>query len=225
MEELQELYQTRRPTGSTLLRTSTTSKLRHSQQQRRDRYHRQGMDETTAESRAVDTATTVMAVTQWFTWITEVEMHQTLRQQLEHPNAQYHLHLEATYTAQLQQHQAEEAAADNGRSPDNDMYTPAVDPHTTEPIIDIMERDVPIVADQQDQHAIPSDEAVYQPQASSPQRPPRRLSARNTCNYCEKEVHQCPLRYEQPYGKREGVAISTSGLPGAGRGLFGIRPH
>jgi hypothetical protein len=94
----------------------------------------------------------------------------------------------------------------------------------TEPIMEIMERDVPIVADQPDQHAIPSDEAVHQPQASSPQRPPRRLSARNTCNYCEEEVHQCPLRYEQPYGKREGVAISTSGLPGAGRGLFGIRP-
>ena len=32
------------------------------------------------------------------------------------------------------------------------------------------------------------------------------------------------IRYEQPYGKREGVAISASGLPGAGRGLFGIRP-
>jgi hypothetical protein len=30
--------------------------------------------------------------------------------------------------------------------------------------------------------------------------------------------------YEQPYGKREGVAISKSGLLRAGRGLFGIRP-
>ena len=101
MEEIQELQQAQRKTGSTLLRTLTASKLRHRQQQRSDRYHRQGMDETTEESRAADTVTTVTAVTQWLTWITEVEMHQPLWQQLEHPNAQYHLHLEATYIAQL----------------------------------------------------------------------------------------------------------------------------
>ena len=82
----------------------------------------------------------------------------------------------------------------------------------------------PTLADQQDQHAKPSEETIQQQQAPSPQRPPRRLSVRTTRNYCEEEVYQCPLRYEQPYGKREGVAISTSGLPGAGRGLFGIRP-
>ena len=183
------------------------------------------MDETPEESRAVDTDTTVTVVTQWLTWITEMEMHQTLRQQLEHPNAQYHLHLEATYTAQLQQHHAEKVVPDGGRGPDNDMYLPAFSPNRMETITDIMERVVPTIADPPDQHAITTDEAVHQPQASSPQRPPRRLSARHTRNYCEEEVHQCPLRYEQPYGKREGVAISTSGLPGAGRGLFGIRPH
>ena len=72
------------------------------------------MDETAEELRAAETETTVKAVTQWLTWITDVEMHQTLRQQLEHPNEQYHLHLEATYTAQLQHHQAEESAADGG---------------------------------------------------------------------------------------------------------------
>ena len=64
MEEIQELHQARRQTGSTLLRTITTSKLRQRQQQRRDRYHRQGMDETLEESRAADTVTTVTAVTQ-----------------------------------------------------------------------------------------------------------------------------------------------------------------
>ena len=101
-EEIQDLQQAQQQTGSTLLRTLTASKLRHRQQQRSDRYHRQGMDETTEESRAADTVTTVTAVTQWLTWITEVEMHQPLWQQLEHPNAQYHLHLEATYIAQLQ---------------------------------------------------------------------------------------------------------------------------
>ena len=169
MEEIQELHQARRQTGSTLLRTLHTSKLRQRQQQRSDRYHRQGMDETPEESRAVDTVTTVTAVTQWLTWITEMEMHQTLRQQLEHPNAQYHLHLEATYTAQHQQHQAEEAAADGGRSPDNDMYMPAVSPNQMEPVTNIMERVVPIIADPPDQRAITTDEAVHQPQASSPQ--------------------------------------------------------
>jgi hypothetical protein len=169
MEEIQELHKARRQKGSTLLRTLTTSKLCQRQQQRSDRYHRQGMDETTEELRAVDTATTVTAITQWLTWITEMEIHQTVRQQLEHPNAQYHLHLEATYTAQLQQHQAEEAAADGGRNPDNDMYMPAVSSNLMEPIIDIMERVVPIIAIQPDHHAITTDEAVHQPQASSPQ--------------------------------------------------------
>ena len=82
--------------------------------------------------------------------------------------------------------------------------------------IDITERVGSIIADQQDQHDIRTDPA--------PQRPPRRPSVRHARNYCEEEVYQCPLRYEQPYGKREGVAISASGLPSAGRGLFGIRP-
>ena len=42
LEEIQDLHQTQRLTGSTLLRTLSTSKLRHRQQQRSDRYHRQG---------------------------------------------------------------------------------------------------------------------------------------------------------------------------------------
>ena len=87
------------------------------------------------------------------------------------------------------------------------------------------ERAGPTLADQQDQHANTPDETIQQQQAASPQRPPRRLCVRTARNYCEEEVYQCPLRYEQPYGKREGVAISASGLPGAGRRLFGIRPY
>ena len=119
------------------------------------------IDETTEESRAVETVTTVTAVTQWLTWITDVEMHQPLWQQVEHPNAQYHLHLEATYTAQFQPHQEEEeAAADGGRSPDHDTYMPATGPNLAEPGIDIMERVVPIIADQQDYHATTPDEAI-----------------------------------------------------------------
>ena len=122
MEEIQELQQAQRRAGSTLLRTLTACKLRHRQQHRSDRSHRQGMNETTEESKATDTETTVTAVTQWLTWITEMERHQPLWQQLEHPNEQYHLHLEATYLAQLQQHQEEEVATDGDRGSDHDMY-------------------------------------------------------------------------------------------------------
>ena len=85
-------------------------------------------------------------------------------------------------------------------------------------------QDEPIITAQQDHYATTPEEVIQQPQASAPQRPPRRLSTRHVDNYCEEEVHQYPRQYEQPYGNREGVAISTSGLPGAGRGLFGIRP-
>ena len=114
-----------------------------------------------------------------------------------------------------------EAATDGDRGSDHDMY---MSDTLVESDLNIRERAGPTLGDQQDQHANTSDETIQQQQATSPQRPPRRLSVRTTRNYCEEEGYQCPLRYEQPYGKREGVAISTSGLPGAGRGLFGIRP-
>ena len=163
------------------------------------------MDETTEESKAAAPETTVKAVTQCLTWITEVEMHQTLRQQLEHPNEQYHLHLEATYTAQLQHHQDEESAADGDMIPVTDSHMTAAGPNMADPGIAILDRAEPITADQ-DHHANTPDDAVHQPRDSSPQRPPRRISTGNARNYCEEEVHQCPIRYEQPYGKREGVA-------------------
>ena len=148
MEKIQELHQAQRWTGSTLLRTLNTSKLRHRQQQRSDRHHR-----SQEQSRAAATVTTVKAVTQWLTWITEMEMHQTLRQQLDHPNEQYRLHLEATYTEQLKHHQDEESAADGGIIPGNDTRTTAAGPNLADPGIDILDRAEPIIADQQDHHA------------------------------------------------------------------------
>ena len=150
MEEIQELQQAQRRTESTLLRTLTASKLRHRQQQRSDSSHRQGMDETTEESKATDTETTMTVVTQWLTWITEVERHQPLWQQLEHPNEQYHLHLEDTYLAQLQQHQEDEAATDGDRSSDHDMYMSDTGSNLAESELNIMERAGPTLADQQD---------------------------------------------------------------------------
>ena len=54
-----------------------------------------------------------------------------------------------TYTAQLQQHQDEKSAADGGWSPENDTFMQATGPKLAEPGIDIPERVVPIMADQQ----------------------------------------------------------------------------
>ena len=85
----------------------------------------------------MDTVTTVEAVTQWLTWITEVERQQPLWQQLEHPNEQYHLHLEATYLAQLTQYHEEEAAAEGGGSTDQDTHMPDAGHNLAESGIDI----------------------------------------------------------------------------------------
>ena len=46
---------------------------------------------------------------------------------------------------------------------------PATGPNLAESGIDIMKRVAPIIADQQDHHAITPDEAIHQLQASSPQ--------------------------------------------------------
>ena len=183
------------------------------------------MDETVEESRAAATVTTVKAVTQWLTWITEVEMHQTLWQQLEHPNEQYHLHLEATYAAQLQHNQDEGSEAGYDMIPATDPHMTAAGPNTADPGTAILETAKPTTTAQQDYQADTPDDVVHQQWDPSQQRPPHRTSTGNTRNYCKEEIHQCSFRYEKPYGKREGVAISKSGLPGAGRGLFGIRPR
>ena len=183
------------------------------------------MDETTEESKTEDTVTTVKAVTQWLTWITAEEMHQTLRQQLEHANEQYYLHLDATYTAQHQHHQDEESAADSDMIPVTDSHMAAAGPNMADRDIAILDRTEPITTAQLDPPATTPDDAVHHQRDSTPQRPTRRTSTGNARNYCEEEIHHRPIRYEQPYGKREGVAISNSGLPGAGRCLFGIRPR
>ena len=137
-------------------------------------------------------------------------------------------HLQATYEAHTSRPEGPQEAMDVISPPRWNQETSSAPSGEDMEAGTEMERawqqDEPIIADQPDHHATTSEEAVQQPQASALQRPPRRLSTRNAGNYCEEEVYQCPLRYEQPYGKREGVAISTSRLPGAGRGLFGIRP-
>ena len=57
------------------------------------------------------TDTTVQAIIRWLSWVTEQELHQAVGKQLEHPNEQYHLHLESTYKALTQPNTPEESAA------------------------------------------------------------------------------------------------------------------
>ena len=66
-----------------------------------------------------------------------MERHQPLWQQLEHPNEQYQRHLGDTYLAQLQQHQAVEAATDGDRGSDHDMYMSDTGPTLVESDLNI----------------------------------------------------------------------------------------
>ena len=94
-----------------------------------------------------------------------MERHQPLWQQLEHPNEQYHLYLEATYLAQLTQYHEEETTAEGGGCSDQDTHMSDTDHNLAESDIDITERVGSIIADQQDQHDIRSEETIHQPQA------------------------------------------------------------
>ena len=69
-----------------------------------------------------------------------------------------------------------------------------------------------------------SDQQVGSKRVPPPTRPTQKAAYRHKHNCCEEEIYPCPDRYEQPYDKQEGVAISQFRLPGAGRGLFGIKP-
>ena len=130
-------------------------------------------------------------------------MHQTLRQHLEHPNEQYHLHLEATYTAQLQHNHDEGSKVGHDMLPATDSHMTAAGPNTVDPGIAILDRDEPATTAQQDYQADTPHDVVHQQWDPSQQRSTRRTSTGNTRKYFEDEIHQCPTRYEQPYGKRE----------------------
>ena len=182
------------------------------------------------------TDTTVQAIISWLSWITERKLHQTVGQQLEHPNERYHLHLQSTYKALTQPNTLEETAASLDALPasESPMQHPTLDPTEGTAIATpamtigpngLMDHSPtsPMV-----RQLVPTSEVINQQvgpkRVPLPTRPTRRASAGHKRNYCEEEIHPCPDRYEQPYGMREGVAISQSRLPGAGRGLFGIKP-
>jgi hypothetical protein len=67
--------------------------------------------DTTEAHMADSNENTVQAIPKWLSWITIGEMHQTVRKQLEHPNEQYHLHLETTYKALTQPSSIEKTEA------------------------------------------------------------------------------------------------------------------
>ena len=72
---------------------------------------------------------------------------------------------------------------------------------------------------------LPQEDTPTSPaRAPCTRRSSRRRGAHHKQSYCEEEIYIRPAVSEQPYGKVEGVAISTSMLPGAGRGLFGVKP-
>ena len=53
-----------------------------------------------------------------------------------------------------------------------------------------------------------------------------RIAARGQkIDYSEVPRYDLPTDWAQPYGKAEGVAIAKSQTPGAGYGLYGIKPR
>ena len=53
-----------------------------------------------------------------------------------------------------------------------------------------------------------------------------RIAARGQrINYSEVPRYDLPADWAQPYGRVEGVAIAKSRTPGAGHGLYGIKPR
>ena len=73
-------------------------------------------------------------------------------------------------------------------------------------------------------HIQPADTPASPVQAPRLRRFSRRCGVHHKRNYCEEEIYIRPAVSAQPYRKAEGVAISASMLPGAGRGLFGVKP-
>jgi hypothetical protein len=175
---------------------------------------------------------TLHAILQWLTWITEEERHQSVQQQLEHPMKEYHRYLETTYDLLFRHH-----GTDNQVVEERTMLAPHTDAATNPSSLssnnEANELTTPGCTWLISPPGTPRVEHSHIQLAGNPASPvrappPRRSSQRGGAhkkrNYCEEEIYTRPAVSEQPYGKSEGVAISTSTLPGAGRGLFGIKP-
>jgi hypothetical protein len=105
---------------------------------------------------------TVSVVTQWPTWITDVEMHQALRQKLKHSNKQYHLPLADAYTDQLQHNHGEVTEVDHDMLPIIDSYMTAAEPNTADLDMAIMEKTEPTPTAQQVYQVDTSNDGIHQ---------------------------------------------------------------
>jgi hypothetical protein len=132
-----------------------------------------------------------------------MEMHQALWQQLDHPNKNYHIHLAATYTAQLQHNHGKVTEVDHDMLPATDSHMTAARPNTADLDMAMMDKIKPTPTDQQDSPVDMSTDWSHQQWDPPQPRPTRGSSTGYTRDYCEEKIHQCPIMYEQPFGKRE----------------------
>jgi hypothetical protein len=179
---------------------------------------------------------TVQEIVKWLHWITQRELQQTVRQQLEHPNKKYHIYLESTYKALTRSTTMEEAVESMDTLPAPESPSQASTFLTEADTVKVLlGTTIGLQAGMELPPTHPTDHQIVPPSEISNQqvgskrvppatRPTRKAAYGHKRNYCEEEIYPCPDRYKQPYGKREGAAISQSRLSGAGRGLFGIRP-
>jgi hypothetical protein len=179
---------------------------------------------------------TVQEIVKCLYWITQRKMQQKFRQQLEHPKKAYHLYLESTYKALTRSTTIREAveSLDTLPAPESPSQppTPLTETDTVKVTLSItsgLQTGMELPSTHPTEHQIVPPSEISVQQVGSKRVPPlTRPTQKAACghkrNFCEEEIYLCSDRYEQPNSKREGVAISQSRLPGAGRGLFGIRP-
>jgi hypothetical protein len=127
-------------------------------------------------------------------------MHQALRQQLAHPTKQYHLHLADTYSDQLLHKHGEVTEVDHDMLPVIDSFITAAGPNTVDLDMAIMFWTEPTPTAQQDYQVDTSNDGIHQHGDPPLPRLTRGASTGHTRNYCEEEIHQCPIMNKQPYG-------------------------
>jgi hypothetical protein len=149
---------------------------------------------------------TVQEILKWLHWITQRELYQTIRQQLEHPNEQYHLYLDFTYKALTQSNLSEEPVESLNALLAPELPTQPPMPCTAEDTVTVtldmtigmkgmmkppptylMERQIVPLSEVSDQQVGPK-------RVPLPTRSTQKTSYGHTCNHCEEEIHPCPDR-------------------------------
>jgi hypothetical protein len=115
-------------------------------------------------------------------------MHQTLRQQLEHPNQQYHLHLADTYAAQLQGNRGEVIEIDHDMLPATEANMTAARPNTTASDMALQDKTEPTFTAQQNLQIDTPIEGLHQQWDPPLPRSTRGTSTGYARNYCDCRV-------------------------------------